>query len=699
MVRTGRFFAGMVIGVMLSNVSFGYSGWIAGKVGNALAFDGANDYVEVTGYQGIAGNASRTCCAWIKTTAVQQGNIISWGTGQNGQKWMFRVEPNGTLAVGVYGGYVCTTATVNNDQWHHVAAVLNNDGSPSVNEIQLYIDGILKSTNASTSQAVDTQISQNVVIGALLNSGIAYGFFKGLMDEVCIYDRALNASEIGPQGPVTADGIVAHWAMDETAGSIVHDSVSSYDGTLRYIHGNYPGGDGTAGDPYQINSVSDWQTLMATSADWKKHFILTADIDFQGVAMTPVGNNNPSFTGVFNGNNHTLRNVIMNMPGSSYVGLFGMLGNYPGPGQVSDLTVESVSISGLSFVGGLIGYNFLGSVINCHVKGTVTGSALSRDVGGLTGSSWGYIGNCHADTIVNAGPASHAVGGLTGSAANYDLIFNSSATGSVSAGSNSLFIGGLAGYTYCPTVQCYATGAVTAGAGSSHIGGLVGEFVDYGYASLCYATGDVYGNSNSRCVGGFTGSNSNAISNCYAAGAVNGGIDSMYVGGFTGWLGENGNLTACFATGSVSNFTSKGGGLVGNNNLGAVNYSFWDMDASGMKTSQGGTGKTTAEMRMLSTFVSAGWDFTNEMTNGANDYWRICEDGIDYPRLNWESVNGDFQCPDGVSIEDLDYFVGRWLLDNCTTDNNYCDGADEDGSGSVDLEDYAVLAEHWLEGI
>jgi hypothetical protein len=127
---------------------------------------------------------------------------------------------------------------------------------------------------------------------------------------------------------------------------------------------------------------------------------------------------------------------------------------------------------------------------------------------------------------------------------------------------------------------------------------------------------------------------------------------------------------------------------------------FWDKTTSGITAANAdATGETTAQMKTLSTFVAAGWDFTNETANGTNDYWRMCMNNADYPRLNWESIDGDFACPDGVNIEDLDYFVQRWLLTNCTSCNNYCGGADMDSSGTVNIADLVIFAQQWLEGM
>jgi hypothetical protein len=55
--------------------------------------------------------------------------------------------------------------------------------------------------------------------------------------------------------------------------------------------------------------------------------------------------------------------------------------------------------------------------------------------------------------------------------------------------------------------------------------------------------------------------------------------------------------------------------------------------------------------------------------------------------------------PDSVNMGDLSYFVQRWLESDCASSNNYCDGADMNTSGAVDMKDYALLASHWLEGI
>jgi predicted secreted protein len=73
--------------------------------------------------------------------------------------------------------------------------------------------------------------------------------------------------------------------------------------------------------------------------------------------------------------------------------------------------------------------------------------------------------------------------------------------------------------------------------------------------------------------------------------------------------------------------------------VGTASGCFWDIETSGRTTSDGGEGKTTAEMQTASTFLDAGWDFVGETVNGPNDVWKIAE-GLDYPRLWWEPYDG-----------------------------------------------------------
>jgi hypothetical protein len=174
-------------------------------------------------------------------------------------------------------------------------------------------------------------------------------------------------------------------------------------------------------------------------------------------------------------------------------------------------------------------------------------------------------------------------------------------------------VGGLVGKNLGAVSESYATGNV-AGAGNG-VGGLVGESA--GAISKSYATGSVTGGGLE--VGGLVGKNdSSLVSNSYATGNVSGAGD---VGGLVGY--NTGAVSTSYSTGSVTaagRFGTNFGGLVGYGGADGVTDSFWNVTTSGLPTSAGGTGLTTAQMQTESTFTAAGWNFTSIWYMPADSY-------------------------------------------------------------------------------
>jgi len=241
-------------------------------------------------------------------------------------------------------------------------------------------------------------------------------------------------------------------------------------------------------------------------------------------------------------------------------------------------------------------------------------------------------------------------------------------------------VGALVGYNKEDGIitNCYA--ANNSVLGGRFAGGLVGY--NKGSITRSYASGSVSGGN---FVGGLVGSSYNKISNCYSRASV---VGDNTVGGLGGY--NDGHVYNCYSVGSVSS-TGTVGGLF-ESNTGTVINSFWDVNSSGQKTSDGGVDKTTFEMQRKSTFTDAGWDFVGETVNGPNDIWDICE-GTNYPKLTWQiPFEGDFVCPDGVEMNDLAVLCEQWLLEELSWDV-WADG----GDGMVDFLDWAVFANGWYE--
>ncbi|MEJ5260115.1 MAG: GLUG motif-containing protein [Anaerohalosphaeraceae bacterium] len=480
-------------------------------------------------------------------------------------------------------------------------------------------------------------------------------------------------------------------------------------------------GSGTEGEPYLIQSLADFDEFAGDSSYWASGIYtkLMCDLNLAGRTYTQAviapdtsiesEFQGTAYAGIFDGDGHILLNLTINAPMQDYIGLFGYV--HPG-GQIRNLGVENGNIlSGNLFVGGLAGRNE-GTLAGCYVTGGVTGGQANGGlVGGLVGyNQGGNLTSCYTVCSVT-GKGAYYTGGLVGYnvggvlrscyasgmvTGKYDvgglvgyneggILYFCYAAGRVIGEYN--YVGGLVGHNYSGTLTaCSAAGPVT---GGHYVGGLTGANYT-GTLTACYAAGAVTGDS---AIGGLAGSNGGTLISCYATGSA--AVTGRVGGGLVGY--NHGPLTACYAAGAVTG--SSIGGLVALNASGTITACFWDIETSGQTNSAGGTGKTTAEMKTLSTFLNSGWDFTNETANGTNDIWRMCVDGLDYPRLNWQSAAGDFACPNGVRLEDLLFYCGKWRMNTCTSDNLFCGGADLDASGVVDFADWAVFAEHWLEGI
>jgi arylsulfatase A-like enzyme len=184
--------------------------WVAGKFNHALQFDGVANEVVINGFKGITGTNPRTVSAWIKTAETNRSlGIVSWGDLPSGNKWSLLVQnttdPKGALRLELGFGNTIASTPVNDGQWHHVACVLDAWPSPSSTNIQFYVDGQLDAIAGGAVVPINTTASNDVLIG----SDIQGRFFNGVIDEVRLYNRALNAAEILAESNSTRDSALA----------------------------------------------------------------------------------------------------------------------------------------------------------------------------------------------------------------------------------------------------------------------------------------------------------------------------------------------------------------------------------------------------------------------------------------------------------------------------------------------------------
>ncbi len=226
---------------------------------------------------------------------------------------------------------------------------------------------------------------------------------------------------------------------------------------------SFAGGEGTTSNPYLIENVNQLQDIR-TKLDG--HYELIQNIDASetrnwnyGEGFEPIGDDLNPFTGNFNGRGYRITGLYINR-GDDDVGLFG----YIGGGNVFDLGLKDVEISGEDEVGGIAGSNRWGSIERTYVTGVVNGDEA---VGGLVGENKGGIVRESYATAEIRGD--EKIGGLVGK--NEDsTIENSYSTGGVYGDEK---VGGLVGENEDSTIRnSYAAGMVI---GTSDTGGLIGE--------------------------------------------------------------------------------------------------------------------------------------------------------------------------------------------------------------------------------
>ena len=242
--------------------------------------------------------------------------------------------------------------------------------------------------------------------------------------------------------------------------------------------------------------VYSYDTLYGVRNNLHAHYKVVRDINLSYYAWAPIGdsstgNDATCFTGVFDGNGHTVSivgfgTIKPSNTGASDVGLFGYLSS---GGVIKNLRVDGTlsCTASLLYIGGIAGVNYGGTVQNCVVTATVTGISSAPYVGGVLGYQIsGTTQNCYTTGDVSAVNTSGSpdVGGIVGMNMNGGTIIACYATGSVQADAQDGFnVGGIVGNNSISgrVNNCIALNASITGTGSSP---SVGRIAGYNNAML-----------------------------------------------------------------------------------------------------------------------------------------------------------------------------------------------------------------------
>ena len=344
--------------------------------------------------------------------------------------------------------------------------------------------------------------------------------------------------------------------------SVFADGTEVWDGSVAE---SFAGGKGTKDDPYQIATGSQlaYFAKRVNAEEYGEKYVdtyfeLTEDIDLGGKEWTPVGETVADlimggheyfvFSGNFDGNGYTIKNLTIGTETSPYsgdvCGLFGATS-----GTIEDVVLENVSINyvggnhssgyGFRMGGALVGYS-MGDIVNC----TVIGLDMKA------GSDGSYV-------------ALNSIGGLVGIQDGGTTVSHSRVSGKIEESTKKGNVGGFVGTLAKGSSAKYCGADVSVEVTGNGRGIAVGGFVGIGNGVTtdetlienCYATGNITG---AEYAGGFVGNISGLnISNCYAKGDVsNCFVGASFLGTDAASYNYYGTVKNCYATGLVSDISS-----------------------------------------------------------------------------------------------------------------------------------------------
>lgn len=168
---------------------------------SSLALNGSTARFSYTGGDGLSGSTSFTAAAWVKAPNITADGMLiqqykSGGSGHIG-RYLVYVKADGRINFSIYGrdpnngteAYqfdITTTASIKDNNWHHVACV--RDGSTG----RIFIDGVLAATGSGSIRSLDPSLTVAVGYDARNNNT----YLKATVDDVRVYADALSGQQL-----------------------------------------------------------------------------------------------------------------------------------------------------------------------------------------------------------------------------------------------------------------------------------------------------------------------------------------------------------------------------------------------------------------------------------------------------------------------------------------------------------------------
>lgn len=333
-------------------------------------------------------------------------------------------------------------------------------------------------------------------------------------------------SEANPKGK-----ILLEITPDETRGNLIqvatldvetnpklwvmfYENVSSkyWQEFYRLPFSKFAGGDGSPENPYQIATIGD---LQCVRDNLSACYELVADLDGDGVILSPIGSSTMPFTGIVKGNGHTISNLTIG--GGDYQNaLFSYIDN----AAISDITFinPTVNIGDATYNALLVAQAQRSTISNIHAVGLSAKSDRAVEFGSIVNraSLNTSLTSCYvANADINL-PAASVVGGIAADTRTGSSISTSAFTGSIVARSTVGGILGTSGANSGSVTDCHVDADIEA---DNIVGGIVGDMDQRITVDRCYVEGSL---TASKTFG------TRIVNKGYAVGGIAGAISQLY---------------------------------------------------------------------------------------------------------------------------------------------------------------------------
>src|SRR3989337_2131844 len=268
-------------GTWNGNATLNYS---VGRIGNAGSFDGVNNYVSVGNDASLNITNAITLESWVKRDVnnVIHAVISKWNYPANKREYALRISATNNVQFLIGTGTSSTQLTSNNTvlagNWYHIIGVSNNS------TMNIYINGVLDIINTPSPTSFSSDSPLN--IGIIHDSGS----FKGSIDEVRIWNRALSASEIA---------VLYNTSLRTQAMPVIMNQTAIVSNIINRTRVNYTNQDSNTNISIYArqNGTIAWDLIIsnATTNIWYPITNKFNSMDF-GVQLNNNGSSTPFFT-------------------------------------------------------------------------------------------------------------------------------------------------------------------------------------------------------------------------------------------------------------------------------------------------------------------------------------------------------------------------------------------------------------------